>query len=40
MPKEMHRNLVKQANKLKLKGERRKAYIYGTMARAKSKGKK
>lgn len=31
MPKELHKNLEKRANKIGLKGERKDAYIYGTM---------
>ena len=32
MPKKAHAALVKQANKKGLTGERRKRYIYGTLA--------
>lgn len=33
MPKKIHKALEKQANKLKLKGESKNAYIYGTLAK-------
>ena len=39
MPKKMHRALEKSATKKGLKGERRKAYVYGTMAKKKRKKK-
>ena len=38
MPKEAHKNLVKQANKKGLTGKRRDKYIYGTLEKIK-KGK-
>lgn len=31
MPKELHDNLEKQANKIGLKGDRKYAYVYGTL---------
>lgn len=37
MPKWLHEKLKKGARKQKLKGKRRKAYIYGTMAKIKKK---
>lgn len=41
MPKELHRKLALQARKQGLKGERRDAYVYGTMAKIeKAKGHK
>jgi hypothetical protein len=39
MPKEMHRKLKAEAEKKGLKGERKDAYVYGTMAKLKKKGK-
>ena len=39
MPKKAHANLVKQANKKGLTGERRKRYIWGTLSKIE-KGKK
>lgn len=39
MPKAMHRALARRATKLGLKGKRRNAYIYGTMAKRKKKKK-
>jgi hypothetical protein len=39
MPKKMHDALARQAKKKGLTGERRDAYVYGTMAKAKSKKK-
>lgn len=44
MPKELHRKLAQQARKQGLKGERKNAYVYGTMskiekARARKHGK-
>ena len=33
MPKELHRQLARRAAKLGLKGDRRNAYIYGTLNR-------
>ena len=40
MPKKMHRALEKSANKKGLTGKRRKAYVYGTMAKKKAKKRK
>jgi hypothetical protein len=37
MPKKMHRALARSARKKGLKGKRKKAYIYGTMAKRKKK---
>lgn len=34
MPKKMHQKLEKQAQKKGLKGERKAAYVYGTMNKA------
>jgi len=44
MPKEMHRALEARAKKMGLTGERKDAYVYGTMRKVegmpKKKGKK
>jgi hypothetical protein len=41
MPKEIHDKLARRARKLKLKGERFKAYVYGTLNKIEKKtGKK
>ena len=40
MPKKMHDALNRQAAKKGLKGKRRDAYVYGTMAKAKKARKK
>ena len=40
MPAKIHRALEKQATKKGLTGKRRKAYVYGTMAKRKARGKK
>ncbi len=40
MPKAMHKALKRSAAKKGLTGKRKKAYIYGTMAKAKKRGKK
>lgn len=40
MPKAMHRALERQARKKGIKGERKKRYVFGTMAKAKAKAKK
>lgn len=40
MPKKVHKSLVKSANKKGLKGERKNAYVYGTLRKIeKRKGK-
>jgi len=39
MPKALHNKLARQARKKRLKGKRRAAYIYGTMAKIKKRGK-
>ncbi len=41
MPKKLHNRLARQAAKKGLKGERKDAYVYGTMKKVeKAKGKK
>lgn len=44
MPKKLHDKLEKQAQKMGLKGDRKDAYVYGTMRKVegmpKKKGKK
>lgn len=40
MPKKMHKALEKQASKKGLTGERRNAYVYGTMAKQTKKVKR
>lgn len=40
MPKKAHEALIKQANKMGLKGERRRRYIYGTLAKIEKKKKR
>jgi len=40
MPKKLHRQLEKRARKLKLKGKRRRAYVYGTLGKIKRRKKK
>lgn len=40
MPKKLHNKLKKQADKKGLKGERKNAYIYGTMNKIEKKKKK
>ena len=40
MPKKAHEALKKQARKKGLKGKRKKAYIYGTLAKIEKKKKK
>ena len=37
MPKKVHRKLASAAKKKGLKGERKKAYIYGTLSKLDSK---
>ena len=39
MPKKLHDALARRATKMGLKGERRDAYVYGTMAKQKKKKK-
>ena len=40
MPKVIHKKLEASADKLKLKGKRKKAYIFGTLARIKARKKR
>lgn len=37
MPKKLHRKLLLSAKRLNLKGERKKAYIFGTMRKVEKK---
>ena len=37
MPKKVHRKLVSAAKKKGLKGERKKAYVYGTLSKLAKK---
>ncbi len=37
MPKKLHRRLLLSAKRLNLKGERKQAYVYGTMQRVEKK---
>lgn len=39
MPKKMHRALERQARKKGLTGERKRRYVYGTMAKRKKRKK-
>lgn len=39
MPKKMHRKLLLSAKRLGLKGERKSAYVYGTMQKMEKKRK-
>lgn len=39
MPEKIHAALVRQADKLELKGARRDAYIYGTLSKIEKSGK-
>jgi hypothetical protein len=39
MPKKLHKKLSKQATKKGLKGKRKKAYVYGTLKKAKKRKK-
>ncbi len=39
MPKKLHRKLLLRAEKLKLKGKRKSAYIFGTMRRIEGDAK-
>jgi hypothetical protein len=40
MPKELHNRLSRAASKKGLKGERKDAYVYGTMSKIEGKKKK
>ena len=40
MPKELHRRLNKQASKKGLSGQRKRAYVYGTLNKTKKRRKK
>ena len=40
MPKKIHEQLKKRAKKLKLKGKRKQAYIFGTLHKIKKARKK
>lgn len=40
MPKELHNRLMAEAVKKGLKGKRRDAYVYGTLAKIEAKKKK
>ena len=40
MPKKLHRALSRSARKKGLKGRRRNAYVYGTMAKIKRRKKR
>lgn len=39
MPKKMEQSLMKRAREMGLKGERKDAYVYGTMAKMEQKRK-
>lgn len=39
MPKKLHKALARQASKKGLKGERRNAYVYGTLKKVEKKKK-
>jgi len=39
MPKKMERSLMKRAKEMGLKGERKGAYVYGTMAKMEKEKK-
>jgi len=39
MPKKLHKELERRARKLGLKGKRKKAYIFGTLAKIKRRKK-
>ena len=39
MPKKLHKALTKSANKKGLKGKRKAAYVYGTMAKVNKRAK-
>ncbi|MDY0389252.1 MAG: hypothetical protein RBT65_19450 [Methanolobus sp.] len=40
MPKKIHRQLTRTANKKGLKGKRKDAYVYGTLAKIDKRKKK
>ena len=40
MPKAMHDKLAKRASKMGLKGDKKDAYVYGTMQKMKKQKKK
>lgn len=40
MPKALHDQLVREARKKGLKGERKDAYVYGTLSKIEGKGLK
>lgn len=40
MPKALHKKLKKKANKMGLSDKKENAYVYGTLNKVKSKGKK
>jgi len=40
MPKKLHAALERSAKKKGLKGKRKKAYVYGTLAKSAKKGKR
>jgi hypothetical protein len=40
MPKVVHNKLVRQARKKRLKGKRRRAYIFGTLAKIEKRRKR
>jgi hypothetical protein len=40
MPEKAHKALVKSANKKGLRGSRKAAYVYGTLAKIEKKSKK
>ena len=40
MPKKMHESLMRRAAQMGLKGERKDAYVYGTMAKMEKEKEK
>lgn len=40
MPKKLEKSLINRAKELKLKGERKDAYVYGTLAKIKKEQQK
>jgi hypothetical protein len=40
MPKKMEQSLMKRAREMGLKGERKNAYVYGTMAKMEKEKKR